>query len=287
MYVKNTAEEFSFYAGTEGDVYVYPGLYNTTKQVYFWDKGDFAVKTAGSKISLESSYTVNAGATVELGATCNSTATLKYSSEDETIATVSEDGVVTGVKEGEVKITVSAEAVEGYTAASATATVTVVPSGQAIAKVLIIDGSQLTSTATTEDVTKTYSGIDIVFSKGAKYQTVSGDAKLSNEPAILIGKSGTYIYNKTAIPGKITKFEIFLNGTCAADVKIGVNFSAEPIKAYSASVDNKYTLQVASADKGTIKDCSGKLPEDAKYFWYQVTNDKNSQVQFRITYVEE
>ena len=284
VYVKNTAEEFSFYAGTEGDVYVYPGLYNTTKQVYFWDKGDFAVKTAGSKISLESSYTVNAGATVELGATCNSTATLKYSSADETIATVSEDGVVTGVKEGEVEITVSAEAVEGYTAASATTTVTVVPSGQAISKVLIIDGSQLTSAATKKDSTVTYSGTDIVFSSGAKSYSASGDNKFSNE-AIFIGKSDTYIYNKTAIPGKITKFEIYANKTASAKVTVGVNFSAEPIKAYSDKAANTYTAQLSTLDN--VYDCSGKLPEDAKYFWYQVTNSNNSQVQFRITYVEE
>ncbi len=129
IYVKNTSEKFSFTALTTGDVVCYPALYNTTKQVYFWGKDDFTVKAIGTEISLKSSYTVNVGETVSLAATSTSTATLKYVSADETIATVSEDGTVTGVKEGTVKITASVEAVEGYTAASATTTITVNPAG--------------------------------------------------------------------------------------------------------------------------------------------------------------
>ncbi len=127
--------------------------------------------------------------------------------------------------------------------------------------------------------------MEIVFSKGAKQQSVSGENKLSEEAAILIGKKGAYIYNKTAIPGKITKFEIFANSGASKKVSVGVNFSAESISAYSADAANTYTATLSTLD--SIYDCSDKLPENAKYFWYQVTNDNNSQVQFRITYVEE
>ncbi len=172
--------------------------------------------------------------------------------------------------------------------ASLTSTITLkqAQSGAKKSKVLIIDGSQLSSTATSDVDTKTYSGIDVVFSKGAKQQSVSGNNSFSTEPAIFIGKAGTYIYNKTAIPGKITKFEIFANGGSAStNVSIGVNFSAESISEYSSSADNTYTAQLITKDK--IYDCSDKLPENAKYFWYQVTNKYNSQVQFRITYEEE
>ncbi len=129
IYVKNTSEDFAFAAGTVVDGYVYPALYNTTKQAYFWGKEDFTVKTVGAEIALKSSYNVNVGETVELGATCTSGAALKYVSSDETIATVSEAGVVSGVKEGTVTVTVSAEAVAGYTAATATTTITVNPAG--------------------------------------------------------------------------------------------------------------------------------------------------------------
>ncbi len=153
--------------------------------------------------------------------------------------------------------------------------------------VLIIDASQLPSkTATTEDVTKTYSDIDIVFSAGAKQQ-VATSAKnyFSSEPSILIGKTNAYIYNKTAIPGKITKFEIYANYGASAKVTVGVNFSAEAITSFSSSASNTYTATLSKLD--SVYDCSSALPDDAKYFWYQVTNNNNSQVQFRITYIKE
>ena len=287
VYVKNTKAAFSYAAGTAGDVYVYPALYKTTtKQVYFWGAEDFTVKTAGTVISVESEYSVNAGATVALGATTNTTGTLKYASSNEAVATVSAEGVVTGVAEGEATITVSVDAVEGYTAATVTTTVKVLPAGAAIAKVLIIDGSQLTSTATEAEVTKTYSGIDVVFSKGAKQQVVGSGAtnNVSENPAILIGKSGAFIHNKTAIPGKITKFEIYANKGASSKVTVGVNFSADSISEYSADAANTFTAKLSP---DTVSDCSEKLPENAQYFWYQVTNANNSQVQFRITYVEE
>ena len=132
VYVKNTKATFSYTVGTVGDVYVYPALYNTTKQVYFWGADDFTVKTIGTVISLKSAFSVNAGETVALGATATSTGTLKYASSNEAVATVSAEGVVTGVAEGTAEVTVSVDAVEGYTAATATTTITVLPSGSVI-----------------------------------------------------------------------------------------------------------------------------------------------------------
>ncbi len=151
-------------------------------------------------------------------------------------------------------------------------------------KVLIIDGTKLTSTATTAESTLTYDGIDVVFSKGAKSLAIQTGASnnFSTEPAILIGKNGAYIYNKTAIPGTITKFEIYSNKGASTKVSVGVNFSATAISAYSASAANTYTATLSTAD--AIYDCTDKLPADAQYFWYQVTNGNNSQIQFRITY---
>jgi hypothetical protein len=148
-------------------------------------------------------------------------------------------------------------------------------SGAAEPKVLIIDASQLTDytgkNSTTADVTKTYSGVDIVFSKGAKQQAVGDGAAniFSANPAILIGQSGAYIYNKTAIPGKITKFEIYANKGASAKVSVGVYFSTEAITAYSAEGTNVYTQTLSTVDK--VYDCLSSLPDGAKYFWYQVT----------------
>ena len=147
--------------------------------------------------------------------------------------------------------------------------------------VILIDGAQLTSTATTEVTEQTFNGVTVVLSPGAKVQSSSGENRFSDS-AILIGKSGAYIYNKTAVPGKIAKFEIYANKGASAKVSVGVNFSASPISAYDAEAANTFTATLSDLD--TVYDCTDKLPADAKYFWYQVTNAYNSQVEFRITY---
>lgn len=150
-------------------------------------------------------------------------------------------------------------------------------------KTLIIDGSKLTSDATQGVTEAVYDGVVVAFSDGAKVQSSTGTNKFTDK-AILIGKSGKYIYNKTPIPGKITKFEIYANKGASAKVSVGVVFSATAISAYTTGT-NTYTATLSTLDK--IYDCSSKLPEGAKYFWYQVTNANNSQVQFRITYEED
>ncbi|MGM9753966.1 MAG: BACON domain-containing protein [Candidatus Cryptobacteroides sp.] len=77
-------------------------------------------------INVPASKTVNEGETVVLSPSTNSDATaFTYVSADETIASVSAEGVVTGVKEGTTTITVSIPATEYYTEASAEVTVTV------------------------------------------------------------------------------------------------------------------------------------------------------------------
>ena len=70
--------------------------------------------------------TVDEGATVSIGATTNSSATITYASADAAIATVNDKGEVTGVKAGNTTITLKVAAVEkAYTAAEKTINVTV------------------------------------------------------------------------------------------------------------------------------------------------------------------
>ena len=81
---------------------------------------------------------VKVGKTVNIGATTNSSAAIEYASEDTDIATVSEDGTVTGVAVGSTTITLSVPAVEGkFTAATKTISVTV---SEASASIIDIDG---------------------------------------------------------------------------------------------------------------------------------------------------
>lgn len=134
IYVKTT-EAFTAAQGSKADLVVFPAVFNANKQAYVWAANDYKPSVVGGQITLASKFTVNVGETVSLGATTNSTATIKYLSADETIATVSADGVVTGVKEGEVEITASIDAVDGFTAAEAKTTIVVKPAGSSESKV--------------------------------------------------------------------------------------------------------------------------------------------------------
>lgn len=152
---------------------------------------------------------------------------------------------------------------------------------------IIIDAFDLKGTdATTTDTDHTFGGVTLTYSIGAKKQLATNAKNaFSDKGAILIGKSGAYIYNKTAIPGVITKFEIYSNKGASKRVSVGINFSNSAISKYDAKSTNIYTATFSTED--SVYDCSASLPKDAKYFWYQVTNANNSQVQFRITYIPE
>lgn len=74
--------------------------------------------------------TVQVGQTKKNVVTVNSGATISYASDDETIATVDEEGNVTGVAEGETYIYVSVPAYNGYPAAEDMYAVKVVPAAE-------------------------------------------------------------------------------------------------------------------------------------------------------------
>ena len=65
--------------------------------------------------------TVEEGQTAQITAVTNSSAPIAYTSADAAIATVSETGLVTGVKAGETSVTLKVDAVEDtFTAAETT-----------------------------------------------------------------------------------------------------------------------------------------------------------------------
>ena len=163
---------------------------------------------------------------------------------------------------------------------------------QAATKTMIIDGSKFTTTATTQYTTQTYlsdvadetsEGITIGFSSGAKkLGSNNASQAFTDKGSVFIGKAGAYIYNVDAIPGKITKFEIYANYGASAKVSVGVNFSSSAITSFNSAA--QYTYSATLSKLNSVYDCTSSLPDDAKYFWFQVTNANNAQVQFRITY---
>lgn len=218
IYVKTT-EAFEAAQGSKADLVVFPAVFNANKQAYVWAADDYKPSVVGGQITLASKFTVNVGETVKLGATTNSTATIKYASADETIATVSADGVVTGVKEGEVEITASIDAVEGFTAAETKTTIVVKPAGtEAPALTYTLQATTSTHTAYAQSGEVEVNGLTWM---------VNGNTTLkSNEKPIWriggknIENTDRFIYGKSPISGKVSKIEITHVG---AGSKVTVN----------------------------------------------------------------
>ena len=202
---------------------------------------------------------------------------LKWTTSDADVATVS-NGSVLGVAAGNATITCASKD-DATKQAECNVTVTA-----ALPK-FVIDGSQLTSTATTDDmdveftaVTDNTKTLTVTFGKGAKAQGSTGDLRFADQ-AILIGQKDAHFSNKTALPGQITKFEIYYNKGAAASATASLDFSASPLTEAKAEADLDLAFVVDS-----VYDITASVPTDARYFWYQVTNAKNTQVQFRIYY---
>ncbi len=147
---------------------------------------------------------------------------------------------------------------------------------KAATKELIVDGSVLDA-ATTKDTEFTIDGVTYVFSSGAKAQPSTGTNKFTDS-AILIGKTGAYIYNKTPLGEKINSFKIYANKGASQAVSVGLSFGTSPITSSSSGYDYENTLSTVDS----VYDITSSLPANAQYFRYQVTNNKNSQIQFKI-----
>lgn len=245
IYVKTT-DAFEAAQGSKADLVVFPAVFNANKQAYVWAADDYKPSVVGGQITLASKFTVNVGETVSLGATTNSTATIKYASADETIATVSADGVVTGVKEGEVEITASIDAVEGFTAAEAKTTIVVKPAGTE-APVLTYTLQATTSTHTS------YAQSGEVEVNGLTWMVNGNTTLKSNEKPIwrLGGKNientDRFIYGKSPISGKVSKIEITHVG---AGKKVTVN--SVTVFVYDTAKDAADATNEVSSVTGTF-----------------------------------
>ena len=113
------------YAGQTVSVYGYANGKATSYKTITTTLVSIEATEIPGNITVKSAVSLEVGATVALAATVNSGAALSYASADETVATVSAEGVVTAVKEGTTTITVTAPATGIYTAATAEVAVTV------------------------------------------------------------------------------------------------------------------------------------------------------------------
>ena len=245
-----------------------------------------------TSVSVKASTTIEVGSTETLSATIlpdnASDKTVTWASDDTDVADVDEDGVVTAKAKGTANITATANDGSGKSATCVVTVISAVP-------YFIIDGSTLTSTLTEAESTQQYTSVNnngnkisLKISEGAKAQAVQNTAvnafdKVNYSKAILIGPADAYIYNSTAIPGIIESFEIYANKGASTSAAVSVTFSQYPLtEAGTSASDTIYEATLNPNDK--IYDCSAKIPDGARYFYYEVTSSANTQVQFRIKY---
>ncbi|MBO7118281.1 MAG: Ig-like domain-containing protein [Bacteroidales bacterium] len=183
---------------SEGNLTAIPCYNGTKKQLGVWASNQFEATKTGGAITVPATVEVENGETVALKATSNSGAEISYKSSDETVATVSADGVVTGLKVGEATITLTAPAVDGYTEAEATCTVNVVAPSPKVA----ITQEELPSKYG-DDTEFTVNGITFLANQVACYEKGT-----DNKQGMQFKKEVGYIANKTAISGKITRIVI-------------------------------------------------------------------------------
>ena len=105
-------------------IIVWPTFYRTNHQIGLWSQPT-DVKSIPGIITVPATATVAVGETLNLNATTNSTGVLGFVSTDETVATVDDAGVVTGVAAGTAEIVVTVTADGKYTAGEARVALTV------------------------------------------------------------------------------------------------------------------------------------------------------------------
>ena len=118
-------------ADAVGDLVAFPLRYknssNDKMQLAIWESSQFTPEGGVETTLSAKDVTVQVGKTVNADVTTNSPGALSYESENVQIATVDNQGVITGVAEGEANITVTVAASGDYEAKSVSFKVTVTP----------------------------------------------------------------------------------------------------------------------------------------------------------------
>ncbi len=128
LYFKNSSVT-GFDPGNTIDLFGYPSKYNDNIQFNIWENA-IIKKVANTTITGVSDFSVEVGGTKEINASASSGENVTYVSANPEIATVDENGVVTGIAEGETTITVSVPANDVYPAAEEICRVTVTAASQ-------------------------------------------------------------------------------------------------------------------------------------------------------------
>ena len=117
--------------------------------------------------------------------------------------------------------------------------------------------------------------------------TTAGDSatnafkKDTNDGAIFLGKSGAYIYNKTAFGSDISKIEIYSNYNCSASVSVSIDVGTT-VLSNNITSDHEYSGTLSTQNGVYI--AVSNLSSGYKFFRFQVNSAYNANCQFRITF---
>ncbi len=230
-------------------VIVWPTVFNS-HQLGFYQASQLKLTSVPGVVTVAATKSVAKDATVELGATTNSTGSLSYASSDESVATVDDTGVVTGVAAGTATITVSVAADGIYTAGSAECVITVTedtPVGETLA---------YTFTTKKNSSNTSYAGVFDVTIDGIRWK-VPGNQGLDDSKLKLGGKlseaTDRTIYSMDPIADNICKI-VVTHGT--KDTQITVNSMTLSVYASAddaaAGTNALSTLEADYVDNGTV-----------------------------------
>ena len=215
-------------AEAEGDLIAYPCIRiangTTTLQLSVWQTSDF---TESGSPSVETTLTVS-DKTVEVGKTVNadvqtnSPGAITYTSDNVQIASVDDQGVITGVAEGETNINVSLAASGNYEAKRASFKITVTAAAVELPTTVAGIVAQIPDTATGSNTAVDYAAN----LAGAVVSYVNGNnAYIEDESgAILIYMSGHGLAAGDVISGKVSGKGYKYNGLPEI-TSIGTEFS--------------------------------------------------------------
>ena len=108
--------------------------------------------------------------------------------------------------------------------------------------------------------------------------------KDTSDGAILIGKSGAYIYNHTAFDADIKKIEIYANAGASASVQVSLDVGTTKLNT-AISSDHEFAQTLSTLD--SVYTAVDNLATGYGFFRFQVNSAHNAQVQFRITFHPE
>ena len=126
-FVNSGEIDLSEYAG--GEVQIGFKYVSTATKAGTWEVKDFKIAELSGPLnptfSVPATLSVDKGGTAKIDVTTNSDGAVTFTSANPGVATVAEDGTVTGVAVGSTTVTVAVAATSRYSAASGTVTVTV------------------------------------------------------------------------------------------------------------------------------------------------------------------